>query len=204
MIILNAGQGTEQWFNDRLGIATASNFNKVMTTKQLKRSTDAYIYELAAEAITKESQQTFTGNQHTERGNELEATARAWYEFMFEAECKEVGLCLPFDGAQYGASPDSLVNDDGGLEIKCPDLKTHVKYFVKGVVPDEYLHQVYGCLYVTGREWWDFVSYNEQAETLVVRTTSQDENYLKWKAGFEKVLPEFLADLNEYINKLKG
>ena len=54
MIILEHEQGSAEWINDRLAVATASMFNNVMTSKQLKRAKSAYIYELAAEAIAKE------------------------------------------------------------------------------------------------------------------------------------------------------
>jgi len=203
MYISEHEQGSSEWFADRLGVATASMFSDVMTPKQMKRAKSAYIYELAAEALTKEDQSSFTGNDHTDRGNELEDTARKWYEFMFDVEALEVGLCKPEIDSQYGCSPDSLIGDEGGLEIICPELKTHIKYFVNNEVPDEYKAQVYGCLFVTGRDWWDFVSYHTKAEPFVIRTTKDDEGYLKWKSAFEKILPEFLNDLNEMINKLK-
>jgi len=203
MYICKSEQGSEQWFIDRLSVATASMFNEVMTPKQLKRAKTNYIYELAAEYITKKTQSTFTGNAHTDRGNELEPTAVKWYEFMFDTECHEAGLCLPFEGAQYGCSPDRLIGEDGGLEIKCPELKTHIKYFVANEVPAEYKAQVYGCLYVTGRDWWDFVSYSQESRPLVIRTTKDDEGYLKWKEAFDKILPEFINDLNEIIKKLE-
>lgn len=203
MIILENEQGSEGWFNDRLGVATASCFNQIMTTKQLKRSKNNYIYELAAEAITKKKQGTFTGSEHTERGHELEPKAIEYYEFINCVECKQVGLCLPFEGALYGASPDALVGDDGGLEIKSPELKTHLKYKTEGVLPDDYKHQVYGSLFVTGREWWDFMSFNELAEPFIIRTTKDDEQYNKWVDAFVPTMQDFLTDLKSIINDNK-
>lgn len=199
MIILDGEQGGEQWGLNRLGIATASSFNKVMTIKQHKRSKDVYIYELCAEAMTKESQATFSGNYDTESGTQQEPEAISWYEFEFNVDCESVGLCLPFEGAGYGASPDALVGSDGGVEAKCPQLKTHIKYLCqKNTVPDEHLHQVYGNLYVTGRDWWDFLSYHTDCPNqLVVRTKKTDPNYMKWAEAFNVVLREFLSDLEE-------
>ena len=172
-----------------------------MTSKQLKRSKDNYIYEIAAEALTKESQQSFTGNAHTDRGNELESEAIAYYEFTKGVDCERAGLCLPFEGAAYGASPDALINREKGLEIKAPELKVHLKYMTEGVIPDEYLHQVYGSLFVSGYESWDFMSYHTDFKPFIVTANKSDEAYQKWAKAFDKILNEFLTDLEKIINQ---
>jgi len=72
-------------------------------------------------------------------------------------------------------------------------------------VPDEYLHQVYGALYVTGRDWWDFLSYHSDCHNqLVVRTKKTDPDYIKWSEPFDVVLPEFLSDLSEITELSKA
>ena len=203
MIILGGEQGSEEWLNNRLGIATASMFNCIITTKTLKRSKNSYIYELAAEAISGTSQSSFVGNEHTDRGHELEPVAAAYYAYLYDVELHEVGLCKMSIESLLGASPDRLISTDGGLEIKSPELKTHIKYLVADKVPDEYLHQIYGCLYITGRDYWDFMSYNELAEPLIVRTTKDDESYLKWLAAFKVISEEFLSEFKEILKKLE-
>ena len=61
-----------------------------------------------------------------------------------------------------GCSPDGLIASDGGLEMKCPKSSAiHLERFISGV-PDEYMPQVQGCMWVTGRQWWDFVSYDSR------------------------------------------
>jgi hypothetical protein len=79
---------------------------------------------------------------------------------------------------ECGASPDGLVGDEGGIEIKCPLPHTHVSYLRAGDVPSKYIPQIQGCLWITGREWWDFMSYHPAMEDLIVRVY-RDEAYIK-------------------------
>ncbi len=84
-------QGTEEWLNDRLGIATASMFSSIMTPKQRKRSKSDYIYLLAAEAITQKPQSEQFETSDIRRGNELESCAVAMYELDHDVVVSEVG-----------------------------------------------------------------------------------------------------------------
>lgn len=199
MYISDNEQGSDAWFADRLGIVTGSMFGSVMTLKQMKRAKSDYIYLLAAEAITQCEQSDRFENKHTIRGNEYESRAVATYELDHDVTVKLAGLCKPDVDSMYGVSPDALVECDGGLEVKCPELKKHLQYIHEGVVPDEYKAQVYGSLFVTGRDYWDFMSYNEDYRPFYIRTAKDDENYKKWAAAFAPILNEFLTDLKVII-----
>jgi len=177
MRISNHVQGSNEWLQSRLGKPTASNFGKLITpTGKPSTSADGYINELIAQRITGELAEFYT-NEAIARGNELEPAARALYEFINGVEVVEVGLCL-HDEFECGASPDGLVGDDGGIEIKCPLPHTHVSYLRAGDVPGKYVPQIQGCLYITGREWWDFMSYHPAMEDLIVRV-ERDNEYIK-------------------------
>ena len=177
MRISNHEQGSEAWLESRLGRPTASNFGKLITpTGKASASAEGYINELIAQKITGEIPEFFK-SEAMQRGNELEASAKALYEFENDVEVVEVGLCL-HDTLECGASPDGLVGDDGGIEIKCPLPHTHVSYLRAGDVPGKYVPQIQGCLYITGREWWDFMSYHPSMEDLIVRVY-RDEAYIK-------------------------
>lgn len=199
MIILDDEQGSEAWFLSRLGIATGSMFNCVMTTKQMKRAKSDYIYLLAAEAITQRPQEEIFTTKDIDRGNELESCAVAMYELDYDCTVTMAGLCKPSIESMYGVSPDGLISEDGGLEIKCPRLKKHLQYVTENVLPADYVHQVYGSLFTTGRDYWDFMSYNEDYKPFYIRTTKEDEQYKKWAAAFEPILNEFLTDLKSII-----
>lgn len=201
MIIFDDEQGGDDWFASRLGIATASCFSSIMTLKQMKRAKTDYIYLLAAEAITQKEQTERFENRHTARGNEFEPEAISLYEFDKDADTTICGLCKPSVESMYGCSPDALVGDDGGLEVKCPELKKHLQYIAEDELPDEYKPQVYGCLYVTGRDYWDFMSYNVDYRPFYKRTNKTDAGYIKWAEKFSPILNEFLADLKKVIEQ---
>ena len=177
MRINNHTQGSDEWLQSRLGKPTASNFGKLITpTGKPSTSADGYINDLIAQKITGELPEFYT-NAAMERGNELEPAAKALYEFINGVEVVQVGLCL-HDTLDCGASPDGLIGVDGGIEIKCPLPHTHIAYLREGVVPSKYIPQIQGCLWITGRDWWDFMSYHPAMEDLIVRV-ERDNEYIK-------------------------
>ena len=177
MLVSNFEQGSQEWLQSRLGKPTASNFGKLITpTGKPSTSAEGYINELIAQKITGELPEFYT-NAAMERGNELEPAARALYEFINGVEVVQVGLCL-HDTLDCGASPDGLVGVDGGVEYKVPLPHTHIAYLREGVVPSKYIPQIQGCLWITGREWWDFMSYHPAMEDLIVRV-ERDNEYIK-------------------------
>ena len=176
MRIINCEQGTPEWYAVRLGIPTASEFGKIFTPKTMKlsASADGYIDRLIDEIVRPDAERGWGSNRHTERGHALEPEARELYAFMRDdARVRPVGFVLRDDG-RAGCSPDSLVDDDGGLEIKSPDGPTHIGYLRAGVLPDEYKPQVHGSLVITKRAWWDFISYCPGYKPLIVRVTPDD------------------------------
>lgn len=176
MIILDHEQGTNEWFDARLGVPSASNFSKLITaTGKASTSADGYVNQLVAEILTGERAEFYT-NGHMERGNQLEPEARSYYEFMTDLEAQEVGFCL-HDTVAAGCSPDALVAD-GGLEIKCPSGAVHVSYLRAGTLPAAYKQQVMGCMWVSGAPWWDFLSYHPDMPSLLIRV-ERDEKYIQ-------------------------
>ena len=189
-------QGSPEWLASRLGIPSASMFAKLVTTKGIwSASADAYINQLVAERLTGEREEVFQSH-HMLRGTDLEPDARDLYSLMSDAEVTEVGFCL-HDTLSAGCSPDGLIGDDGGLEIKCPAPSTHVEYLRGGVLPSKYKQQVMGCLWITGREWWDFVSYHPTMKPLIVRV-ERDEEYI---AALEKCVTKAVNLIEENVEK---
>lgn len=168
MKIIDCVQGSPEWWEAKRGVPSASNFDRIITPKtgKLSASAKGYIAELIAESVQPTSEVVCT--KAMMNGIETEPEARRWYEMACDLEVKQVGCCFTDDG-RFEASPDGLVGEDGGLELKCPLLKTHVSYLLDGGLPDEYKCQVHGNLIVTGRSWWDFVSYAPGLPALVVK-----------------------------------
>jgi hypothetical protein len=176
MKILEMEQGTQEWLEARLGCPSGSGFSKLITASGTPSSSaESYINDLIAELITGEST-PFHVTEWMQRGTELEPFARMNYELETDREVTEVGFCM-HDILRCGVSPDGLIGDDGGIEIKCPKPSTHVKYLRNGKLPSEYKAQVMGCLWITGREWWDFMSYHPQMPNLLIRV-HRDEEYI--------------------------
>jgi len=154
-------QGSDEWHALRRGVITASVVSKLLTATYKPAANDtsrALLYQLLAERITGESDQSFY-NDDMARGHLLEPYARDLYAESFDpvVECGFVTLTTP--AGVLGYSPDGLVGDDGLIEIKCPRPKTHLKSLLTGEVPSEYYPQVQTGLAVTGRRYCDYISY---------------------------------------------
>jgi predicted phage-related endonuclease len=178
-------QRSEEWFKKRLGKFTGSRFVDVLATskkgdKKLK-AYDELIWDLATERIT--GQVDHSLDSYALRwGRDLEEYARQEYELLTGEVVHQVDFIDHPTIANVGCSPDGLVGDDGGLEMKCPkDSRIHLQRFDDGV-PEEYKPQIQGCLWVTSRAWWDFVSYDprmpEHLRLLRIRV-ERDEAFIE-------------------------
>lgn len=196
MVIIEHEQGSDEWYQCKLGRASASNFSQIMQPVRLKPALTKYIYQLSAERRTGMGQEPEWEGYYIKRGKELEECARAAYEWKNNVEVKQVGFCLATDNGGYGCSPDGLVGDDGGVEIKCPALTTHLEYMHLKTIPSKYLSQIYGCLWIMQRKWWDFMSYHPDEEEVIIRVSCEDEKYKKWCVAFRPILKDFLTEVN--------
>lgn len=197
MRLLDCEQGSEEWLAARAGVVTASNFSKVLASgrgggeSKIRRG---YMVQLLAERLTGLPQETFT-NAAMQWGTEHEPQARALYELLTDEEVIQVGLCLMTD--DVGASPDGLIGDCGGVEIKCPNTTTHIETILSGKMPPEHRPQVQGCMYVTGRDWWDFVSFDPRMPTDKQLFTVRVERDAEYISKLDEAVQEFLRELNE-------
>ena len=203
MKILELEQGSQEWLDARKGVLTASNFSKIITSKGEKsRTLPDYAYDLAAASLLLYPEETFK-SPAMERGNELEPDARQKYCEDNFADIEEVGLMLS-DCGNYGYSPDGLVDDDGLIEIKCPMAKNHAKYLSQKRCPTEYYAQVQGGLYVSGRQWCDFVSYHpdfEEDHILFVHRVERDEEFI---SNLKSFIDETISLRDNIIKKIKS
>lgn len=161
--VANDMQGTEEWLAQRRGKATASRFKDVlaMVGRGEAASRRNYRADLVVERITGESEPFFE-SWEMKRGRDLEPEARAAYlkAFDLEADHIEAGF-IDHDSLMAGCSPDGFIGMDGLVEIKCPERKAkHIALLLEPSVPSEYHWQVQGQLWITGRDWCDFVSYH--------------------------------------------
>ena len=192
MIEYDVQQGSPEWVKLRLGIVTASQFDRILTPKKLKlaEGRDTYSSELIAEWWTGEPADGASSG-FMERGTKIEQEARDWYAFERSVDVRQVGF-ITTDDARVGCSPDGMVDPDGGLELKVPAAKTHVAYLRNpATLAADYRMQVQGCLWVTGRKWWDVASYNPAMHGVIVRCEPDTE----FQAAFGPALAVFLDEL---------
>lgn len=190
--IFNCEQGTPDWFEARRGVVTASRFSDVLAKGQgiTRRK---YLLTLAGEAITGEVAESYS-NAHMERGHVMEADARNLYAFAHDVETELVGFMRR---GRAGASPDSLIGDDGLLEIKSKLPHLQLDVLDKGKLPSDHVAQVQGQLWISGRAWCDFVSYWPKLPLFVVRV-ERDEAYI---ASLSQAVADFVGELDSYIAK---
>lgn len=199
MLVHNFEQNSPEWEQARLGVVTASTFGKIITAKTMKISASADEVENKAvfEILTGKESNEFVGNKHTERGHELEPDAVSMYEMIKGGDIQEVGFVTNDEGT-IGCSPDRLIGEDGGLEIKCPLGHTHIKSFMAGTIADDHKPQVQGSLLITGRKWWDVMSYHPELTPSIIRV-ERDKEYIE---KLEAALKTMLENIQTKINKL--
>ncbi len=197
LVTLDCEQGSDEWFKARLGIPTATGLSSIVSASGAKSSaSNAYLAELIAECYLGASE-SFK-SKAMDRGNELEPLARSAYEFINDVGVTQVGGVYLNDSKDLMISPDGLIPElKKGLEIKCPDMKTHIRYILEGVLPSEYIIQVQSSIWVTGYESWDFMSYcpEYKPQTCFILNVKPDP---KMQKAFDKYVPPFLDRLNAF------
>lgn len=199
-------QGSNEWKVARLGHVTASNMADVMSKgKDNAEAVGRYKYKvrLVAERLTMTAAESYS-NAAMEWGVEQEQFAAIAYETSKNVFTDKTGFWLHPTIQWLGVSPDRLVGDDGLIEIKCPNTTTHLNYLFDEKVPTDYYKQIQCQLWVTGRQWCDFVSYDprlpKRNQLLIVRTERDESLIQKMEAETLK----FLGEVNQLIIKLEG
>jgi putative phage-type endonuclease len=208
----SAPQGSQEWHQQRLGMVTASRLKDMMTNGRGKDTMGAtaysYMWDLIAERITGSPAESFT-NDAMDWGNQNEPHARALYCLHRQVSVTKTGFVLHPEIQGVGGSPDGLVTGDkegdGGVEIKCPfKSRIHLQYVESGGVPSEYQMQVQGLMWITGRSWWDFVSFDprmpEHLQLYVYRERADKDLH----ADIEHRAKRFVEQINLKTKRLQG
>jgi hypothetical protein len=197
-IFSNIEQGYPQWLEARCGLLTASTIGKLLTPtgKVADNDTSRSLTEtLVAERITRHVdyvQPSFD----MQLGTLNEPLARQLYAEQY-APVTEIGFAIrEIDGHKIGASPDGLIGDEGGLEIKSRRPKAQIRAIVTDTVPTENLAQIHTCMFVLDRQWWDYCSYS-QGLPLYVHRVYRDKT---WDALISAALAIFEANAARMID----
>lgn len=200
-------QNSDEWIALRLGRATSSNFAKIAANKGKAFGDPAkeYAIKIALESIYGSSIGESYTNEWMERGTELEPVARMVYEERTFTEVSNGGFCIhdSFDGV--GGSPDGLLlNDNGGIEIKCPKFTTHYNTLRKGKFDSSYKWQMLGNIWICGLDYMDFVSYcpefPESKQLFIDRLSAEDyKEDLEYLSERMAEFIELVSDTREFL-----
>ena len=190
MKIHDTEQGSASWYALRMGVVTASEADALVSPLGKVRTglgVDSYLHRKLAEKLLNWSPEMLEGFA-VNQGKLIETICLPWFEFEFEKKVKRVGFCTSDDG-RCGFSPDGMLEDGSGLEIKSPQGPNQIKYLLENKVPDDYVIQIQFSLMVSDAPYWTFVSYSMTLPPLVIRV-ERDEK-------IQAALREAIAAFNE-------
>lgn len=207
MKFIECEQGGDAWLAARIGVITASRFkdatDRLKSGKPSQKLTD-YAYDLAIERISGERSDDVFITKAMQAGTEREPYARMEYEMATGNVATESGIVLSDDG-RFGYSADGMVGEDGLIEIKCPSSSRKiVEMWASGDVSD-YIAQMQGGMWLTGRQWCDFIMYCPQLESvgksMFLKRIERDDEYI---GQLEKDLKAFAAIVDSFEEKLRS
>ena len=199
----------KDWLLERIGKFTASEFYKLVTyPKKTELSTGAITYatEKVVDLLTEFFDDDFI-SWDMQWGMDHELDAVAEFEKCTGLKITLTGKDQQFIqlGQNLGGTPDGLIGKNSGAEIKCPKSTTHFKYLgitnqdeLKNTCPN-YYWQIQGLLYITGRKFWYFISYdpryknkNQQLHFIQIKPNLADQVFL-----YERL--EMAIDYRDYL-----
>ena len=196
-------QGSSEWFAARLGKATASRMGDLSARKSggWGASRANYMAQLVAERLTGVAAASFT-NAAMQWGTAMEPEARTAYEFYAGVTVTEIGFIDHPHIAMSGGSPDGAIDDNGLLEIKCPNTSGHIETLLGASIDGGYIKQMQYNLACSGRQYCDFVSYDPRLPErmrLFIKRVPRDSKII---ADLERDVREFLAELDGKVAAL--
>lgn len=211
MQIHDVVQNSDEWFEARCGIITASCMSKVMAKGKKQEDGDSdskgrtdYMNELIAERYTGVPAEFYNPDRkfkskHMENGHVHEEVAKEMYETTRGIKLIKAGFVTnSIGGFTVGCSPDGLVGDDGGIECKGSLQKIHVAIMRRSDVPTQHRKQMQANMFVTGRKWWDFVNHADEFQ-LIIRRLEPD---LELHQEMREAVVKFYEEMEEVAKSI--
>lgn len=227
-------QGSDEWDAIRLTRFTSSEWFKLMecgkrpmTKEELaarpktgKGSATTQVPDPSKMSATglkyirKKVWETLTGKQLPQAyafplvyGKETEPEAVMYFEEKFNLLTQEVGFQVFGDHA--GGSPDRLIGEDEGLEIKCPSSDEQIDYLLLSDHHDlkrnypEYYWQCVSLLFFTSRKKWHFCTYDPRMVHPAHRMTHIEIEYDKVEEDIDAVTKSLAGAVEEKLKLIK-
>ena len=212
MITVTEDQRTDEWLQARAGKVTASRFKDVIsrTAKGLPTADRTrYLWQIVTERLTGQPVQ-MPDAAPLRWGRENEDSARTAYLFTSSAKLTETGF-VAHPTLACGASPDGLLSDDsdpdgmfGLIEIKCPwNTQVHLETWLNGM-PEDHQAQIQGQMWLTGREWCDFVSFDPRMPADLQLYVQRVKGDPEFQARLEREIIAFSAEADEIVSRLRA
>ena len=212
MITVTDTQRDEAWHAARAGKVTASRFKDVIsrTAKGLPTADRTrYLWQIVTERLTGQPVQ-MPDAAPLRWGRENEDAARAAYLFTSSAKLTETGF-VAHPTLACGASPDGLLSDEtdpdgmfGLIEIKCPwNSQNHLETWLNGM-PEDHQAQIQGQMWLTGREWCDFVSFDPRMPADLQLYVQRVKGNPEFQAMLEREIIAFSAEADEIVSRLRA
>lgn len=192
-------QGSDEWLAARCGLMTCSELNLILTpTLKVANNakTRSHAYELAAQRISRYVEPTYISDAMM-RGWTDEIKAKEKYSEHRVPVTEVGGVLRDFGSFQLWCSPDGLVGDDGGVECKSRNQKYQIEVITSDSVPVEHMLQVQGAMLVTGRDWWDYISYSGGLPMWTIRVLPDK----KYQDAIMSACEAFEAEISEICEK---
>jgi hypothetical protein len=143
-------------------------------------------------------------------GRENEDAARVAYQFTTSARITETGF-IAHPKLACGASPDGMVSDEsdpdgafGLIEIKCPwNSQVHLETWLNGM-PEDHMPQIQGQMWLTGREWADFVSFDPRMPADLQLYVQRVKGDPEFQARLEREIIGFSAEADDIVARLRA
>ena len=195
-IIRTCEQGTDEWFQLRLGSIGGSSITHILGGG---RGREKLMNQLLDEIITGQNAESYQ-NANMRRGTEYEPKARLYYELITGNIVEEVALITnDVKGVHY--SPDGLIGNDGLLEIKTRLPHVFLEKIDSGKIEIGYIRQVQHGLWVTERQYCDFMNYCPEAKDPMHLTRIERDEKMIREIKVEVRL--FLEELNAKVERLR-
>lgn len=185
VVMHNVEQRSEEWHALRKKYPLTASHAQAISANG--KGLETLVWERLSKRYSSGIDEEYT-NEHMERGVELEEQARSLYELETGRTAQTVGFITNESVSSVaGASPDSLVDGDGLLEIKCPNDAKFFRMTVEGIaVEPQYGWQCQMQMLITGRKWADLCLYNPNfAQSFLIERLKADD-------GMQKALVEGL------------
>lgn len=194
-------QRSEDWHADRCGKVTASRVKDISAKPKTGKAYNALTLTILTERLTGIQEETPTTGP-MQWGIDQEIHAITAYENETGNFVVGTGLVDHPAIKMSGASPDGLVDQDGQLEVKCPNSQNHLNTVLTKEVPGEYIPQITWQLACTRRKWCDFVSYDprlpEYLQLVIIRVFAKDLDI----AGIEQSVIKFNQKIDQIVAEL--